>query len=309
MHIFTSEEFSVPLPQQHRFPMQKYHILRSLVEENLLGRVTLESAKLASLSDLELGHSKEYVGKILTGSLTRREVQKMGFPWSDNLVSRARQSVGATLAATQFAKKETVSISLAGGTHHARYEQASGFCLFNDVAIATIRELETNSNSRVLVIDCDVHQGDGTSEILLDYGRAYTLSIHSARNFPHKKANSDYDIELPDGTEDAEYLEKLSNGLRKVKEAFDPSLVFFNAGVDVHENDRLGRLKLSTEGLRRRDAMVYDFARGCLASLVAVMGGGYSSCATQIAELHYQTVAEAYRSWKSVNMGSEKLAK
>ena len=299
----------MPLPQRHRFPMQKYHILRSMVDENLLGRVTLESAKQASRSELELGHSKEYVEKVLAGSLTRREVQKMGFPWSANLVSRARQSVGATLAATEFAKKEKVSVSLAGGTHHARYEQASGFCLFNDVAIAAISELKTNSKSRVLIIDCDVHQGDGTAEILLERERAYTLSIHSARNFPHKKANSDCDIELQDGTEDIEYLEKLSDGLSRVKDEFDPSLVFFNAGVDVHKDDRLGRLHLSTEGLRQRDAMVYDLARTCSASLVAVMGGGYGSSAAQIAGLHYQTVVEAYRSWKSINMDSESLAK
>ena len=208
-----------------------------------------------------------------------------------------------------FAKKEKVSISLAGGTHHARYEQASGFCLFNDVAIAAISELRTNSKSRVLIIDCDVHQGDGTAEILLERERAYTLSIHSARNFPHKKANSDCDIELQDGTEDIEYLEKLSDGLSRVKDEFDPSLVFFNAGVDVHKNDRLGRLHLSTEGLRQRDAMVYDLARTCSASLVGVMGGGYGSSAAQIAGLHYQTVVEAYRSWESINMDSESLAK
>jgi len=309
MHVFTSEEFPVSLPQQHRFPMQKYRILRSMVENNLRGRVILESAKLANSSDLELGHSKEYVEKVLAGNLTRHEIQKMGFPWSHNLVSRARQSVGATLAATRCAKKEKVSISLAGGTHHARYEQASGFCLFNDVAIATIRELKENNESTVLIIDCDVHQGDGTSEILVEYGRTYTLSLHSARNFPHKKAISDHDIELPDGTEDTEYLEQLANGLSKVRGEFAPSLIFYNAGVDVHKNDRLGRLKLSKKGLRQRDFMVYDFARDCSASLVAVMGGGYGSNAAQIAELHYQTVAEAYRSWGLVNLDSERLSK
>lgn len=306
MHIFTSEEFSVSLPPKHRFPMQKYRILSSMVDKNFHGRVNLESAELANCSDLELGHSKEYVDKILTGTLTKQEIQKVGFPWSHNLVSRARQSVGATLAATQCAKKEKVSVSLAGGTHHARYQQAGGFCLFNDVAIATIRELQANNRSRVLIIDCDVHQGDGTSEILSKYGRAYTLSIHSSRNYPHRKGNSDCDIELPDGTGDAEYLEKLSNGLSSVKGEFDPSLVFFNAGVDVHKNDRLGRLNLSTEGLRRRDVMVFDFARACSASLVAVMGGGYGSSAARIAELHYQTVTEAYRSWESINLDGER---
>ena len=250
---------------------------------------------------MNISKPPEYVDKILTGNLTRSELQKMGFPWSHKLIERSRASVGATLAALFWAKKESVSLSLAGGTHHAMSERAAGFCLFNDVAIAAIQELRSDHAARVLVVDCDVHQGDGTAEILSNYPRAYTLSIHSARNFPHKKFCSDHDIELADRTEDAEYLEKLADGLSMALSVFNPTIMFFNAGVDVFEGDRLGRLKLTAQGLRRRDSLVFDLARLCSAKIVTVMGGGYSDNPTQIANLHYQTVELALASWKAVN--------
>ena len=176
MHIITSDKFLVDLHEKHRFPMDKYSILESIVVGKLGKKINLSRAQLADIKLLQLAHSDQYVEKVLTGNLTRIELQKIGFPWSDNLILRARMSVGATIAALSWAKKESVSVSLAGGTHHAKYAEASGFCLFNDVAIATIHQLRADNEARVLVVDCDVHQGDGTAEILENYGIILQIS-------------------------------------------------------------------------------------------------------------------------------------
>ena len=288
MQAFHSDQFVLPLPEGHRFPMQKYRLLRDrLLAE--LPAVRLREAPTASDGELALVHTPTYVAAVAEGLLSAAQQREIGFPWSPRMVERSRRSVGATIAAARAALAEGVAANLAGGTHHADADKGSGFCVFNDVAVAArLMQAEWHRRARpatplptllrVAVIDLDVHQGNGTAAIFADDPTVFTLSLHGAKNFPFRKQPSDLDVELPDGCRDAEYLAALDAALETLWQrtrAAPPGLIFYLAGADPHEGDRLGRLKLSTEGLAERDRRVFAAALERRIPVAISMAGGY----------------------------------
>jgi acetoin utilization deacetylase AcuC-like enzyme len=293
MRAYYSDHFVLPLPPGHRFPMAKYQLLRDRLAT--FPGLSLEEAPMASIEQLRLVHESDYVERVLCGMLSPAEQREIGFPWSELMVERSRRSAGATLAACQAAWHEGISANLAGGTHHAYAYKGSGFCVFNDVAIAS-RAIQIQlqcvlgRKARIVVIDLDVHQGNGTASIFKDDLSIFTLSLHGQNNFPFRKEVSDLDIGLPDGCEDTYYLEALSRGLKEMEQLFDPDLVIYLAGADPHEGDRLGRLSLSLEGLRARDEMVFAWAAFRHLPLAITMAGGYGVKIEQTVDVHVQTI-------------------
>ncbi|MFB6286247.1 MAG: histone deacetylase, partial [Candidatus Bipolaricaulia bacterium] len=287
---FTSDRHEVPLPDGHRFPMRKYRRLRdALVERGILRAHQIRDAAPASWADLHLVHDREYVRRLRQGTLGRRAERRLGFPWSEALVQRARASVGATLNAARAALDDGLSGNLAGGTHHAHVDWGSGYCLFNDVAIA-LRVLQRDRRvERALVVDLDVHQGDGTAAIFAGDPSVHTFSMHGATNFPFRKAASDLDVPLPEGIDDAAFLEALQRHLPQAFEAADPEFVVYLAGADVLASDRLGTFDLTLAGIRRRDEYVL---RACLQRglpTTLVMGGGYGEPLSETIEAQCRT--------------------
>lgn len=289
IEAFYTDEFVLPLPQGHRFPMEKYRILRDKVDLSDCF-IKLSVPYAATLGQLALAHCPHYIERIETGNVSRDEQRDIGFPWSERMVERSRRSVGATVSAVRSALQHGASVNLAGGTHHAKRNKGGGFCVFNDLAVAArvyqtdaIAWLNTNQtriNTRsrgnnVLVIDLDVHQGDGTAEILGNDDSVFTFSMHGEKNYPFQKEKSDLDIELPDGTRDEEYLTQLERALNQISQRFTPNMVLYVAGLDVHEADRLGKLALSDEGIRQRDQVVLQWAQQRNLPVAAVMAGGY----------------------------------
>ncbi|MBO9680749.1 MAG: histone deacetylase [Acidovorax sp.] len=277
MQAFYADHFVLPLPEGHRFPMAKYRMLRDWLVGELPG-VRLREAPAATDAELALAHSPGYIAAVAQGTLDTAVQREIGFPWSPAMAERARRSVGGTLAACRAALGEGVAGSLAGGTHHAYADRGSGFCVFNDVAVAA-RLMQAEWMQiwplRVAVIDLDVHQGNGTAHIFADDDSVFTLSLHGARNFPFQKERSDLDVELPDGCTDAAYLEALEQALDMLAQRFEPGLVLYLAGADPHAGDRLGRLSLSHDGLEARDRRVFDWAWQRRVPLAFVMAGGY----------------------------------
>lgn len=291
MKLFYSDVFVLPLPEKHRFPMQKYRLLRERVlETGLVEEYNLRIPEPAADWQLLLAHDAEYVHRVVEGQMTRQEILRMGFPWSPQLVERSRRSSGGTVAACRAALVEGFAGNLAGGTHHAGQSHAEGYCVFNDSIVAA-RTLQSESAvERVVVLDCDVHQGNGTAEIASGDDSIFTFSIHGAKNFPHRKFPSDLDVPLPDGTQDAEYLAALNDGLNKVFDRFQPELAIYLAGADPYEHDRLGRLKLTFEGMAERDRLVYNFCKTARVPVAVTMAGGYSPDVEQTVGLHYQSL-------------------
>lgn len=300
MRAFHSDRFEPDLPEGHRFPMQKYGLLRAAVTRELPG-VRLGEAAAAGDADLVLAHDRAYVAAVSGGTLTPAQVREIGFPWSPALVERSRRSVGATLAATDAAIEEGVGVNLAGGTHHASAAQGSGFCVFNDVAVAIRREQHRRPGVRCAVIDLDVHQGNGTAAIFADDRDVYTLSLHGDRNFPFRKVPGSLDVPLPDGCEDGPYLAALDAALADLAQAhadrcFD--LVFYLAGADPHEGDRLGRLKLTADGMAVRDRRVWHWCEQRRVPTVMCMAGGYGHDLTAMVAVQLTSVAEAFHAWQ-----------
>lgn len=294
MKAFYTDEFVLPLPAGHRFPMEKYRRLRERVAQELPG-VALHQPPAASETELCRAHHPGYVGRVLTGRLTAAELRAIGFPWSPQMVERSRRSAGATIAACRAALREGIAANLAGGTHHAHYERGAGFCVFNDAVIAARAVQSERLVETVAVVDCDVHQGDGTATITAGDRSVLTLSIHGAKNFPFRKAVSDIDIELPDGAQDAEYLQGLGRGLGELWRRSCPQLVIYLAGADPFRGDRLGRLALSMEGLTARDAAVFDACAARGIPVAVAMAGGYGADIGDTVEIHFRTVREAAR--------------
>ena len=254
MRVFYCDHFEVVLPPKHRFPMHKYGLLRErLVGEGIVDEGDLARATTAPLEDLFAVHDPDYVQGFLDGDLPRKVVQRIGFPWSEEIVMRSLGSVGSTLAAVDAALEDGLSGTLAGGTHHAYRDFGSGYCVFNDLAVAARRVLDRGAVQRVLVFDVDVHQGDGTASIFEEDPRVFTCSIHGERNFPSRKQRSDLDVPLPDDTGDEAYLAALNGALDEAMERSRPDLVLYQGGVDVLEVDRLGRMALSEAGVEERD--------------------------------------------------------
>lgn len=294
LELFYSDRFLLPLPDGHRFPMAKYRLLREAVEERSLpiGH-SLTVPEPAGRADLERVHDPEYLDSVFAGTLDERRVRRLGFPWSPQLVERSLRSVGGTLAAARSSLNGATGINLAGGTHHAFRDRGEGFCVFNDIAVAARAVLAAGVAARILIVDCDVHQGDGTASIFAGDDAIRTLSIHGATNYPLKKETSDLDVALADGTGDTEYLEALARALDAALDWGPYDLAFYLAGADPYEGDRFGRLALTRAGLAVRDRSVYRWAGARNLPIATVMGGGYAADEAVIASLHYQTLEQA----------------
>ena len=289
MRLYYCDHYSFPLPAGHKFPVAKYALLRGLLQAH--GGFELTPARFAEPAEIERAHDPEYVRAFLDGSVDPRIMRRIGFPWSRELVQRTLASVGGTLAATADSLSTGFGGNLAGGTHHAFRAEGSGFCVFNDLAVAV-----RTAGRRAAVIDLDVHQGDGTAAIFEDDPGVLTVSLHGQNNFPFHKQRSRIDIGLADGTGDAEYLERLGGLFPAIRE-FSPEILFYQSGVDGLEGDRLGRLRLSMEGLRARDATVFGWASNLGIPLVVTLGGGYAEPIERTAEAHAQTFRAALR-WR-----------
>jgi len=305
MQAFHSDHFTLELPPGHSFPMSKYRLLREAVEQGLAGIRVLE-APPASDGELALVHTPLYVSAVAEGLLSTAQQREIGLPWSPRMAERARRSVGATIAAARAALAEGLGANLAGGTHHAFPDRGAGYCVFNDVAVAArLMQAEWHRGRRrllrVLVIDLDVHQGNGTAAIFGDDPTVFTLSLHGARNFPARKERSDLDVELPDGCGDADYLLALDAALAEVWRHHGdvlPGLAFYLAGADPHEDDRLGRLKLSFDGLAERDRRVFAALRQSGIPVALTMAGGYGRQVGSTVAVHRRTLLEALESWR-----------
>jgi acetoin utilization deacetylase AcuC-like enzyme len=292
--LYYCDHHEIPLPPAHKFPVRKYALLRALLEAD--GYYEMLPAPFASAHIIERVHDPVYVHSFLDGSLPERALRRIGFPWSQGLVKRTLSSVGGTLAACRQALGSGFGGNLAGGTHHAFRSEGSGFCVFNDLAIAILALREEHGVGRAAVIDLDVHQGDGTALIFEDDPDVLTLSIHGRNNFPFRKQRSRIDIELDDGAGDDAYLEQLEAVLPRVF-AFAPQVIFYQSGVDALATDRLGRLALTHDGLRRRDRLVMRSSREYGAPFVVTLGGGYSDPIELTVEAHantFRTAAEVF---------------
>jgi len=291
MRIFYTDHFVLPLPEGHRFPMRKYALLRQRVAES--GIVTPDQLFVPhAATDTELlrAHDAEYLRRCQAGTLTRQEIRRIGFPWSPEMVARSRRSSGATIEACRAALEDGVSANLAGGTHHAYADHGEGYCVFNDSAVAARAMQAEGRAARVVIIDCDVHQGNGTAAILARDDTIFTFSIHGAKNFPFHKERSDLDIALDDGVGDAEYLAALDHGLCQAIELSRADLAIYLAGADPFADDKLGRLALSKRGLAARDQMVFEYCRQAGLPVAITMAGGYARAIEDTVDIHFQTL-------------------
>jgi acetoin utilization deacetylase AcuC-like enzyme len=285
--FWSSSRYTFPLPDGHRFPIEKYELLRRRVVEAQLGPVH-EPERIDRESLLRV-HTARYVDAFTQGTLAPDEVRRLGFPWSERLVERSYRACGGTLAAMRCALEEGIAMNLAGGTHHAFPDRGEGFCVFNDVAIA-IRALQAERRvRRVAIVDLDVHQGNGTNAIFAGDPDVHTFSMHGRRNYPFAKVNGSVDVELEDGCTDDEYLARLADALPRVIAAAQPDLVVYLAGADAHEGDRLGRLRLTAAGLARRDVMVLESAREVGIPVAVTIAGGYGRDVAATVDIHFET--------------------
>jgi acetoin utilization deacetylase AcuC-like enzyme len=306
MLAYHSDTFVLPLPPGHRFPMPKYRLLREAVQRTL-PEVRVQEAPPASDGELALAHTPDWIDAVAQGLLSAAQQREIGFPWSERMAERARRSVGATIAAARAALGgEGVAANLAGGTHHAYAHKGSGFCVFNDVAVAArLMQAEWHRvhrrGLRVIVIDLDVHQGNGTAAIFRDDPTVFTLSLHGEKNFPHRKEPGDLDVELPDRCGDADYLAALDTALDAAFARLvgaPPGLAFYLAGADPHEDDRLGRLALTMEGLAERDRRVFERLERLRIPVAISMAGGYGREIGATVEIQRRTLALAAGSWR-----------
>ena len=305
MRFSYSSGYSVPLPASHVFPMTKYESLYAiLLAEGLLRAKDVVEPEEAAWEDLALVHDAAYLDKLRTGGLSPLEVRRLGLPWSPALLRRARLAVSGTLNAARMALEDGIAANLAGGTHHAFADHGEGFCLLNDVAIA-IRVLQREGRiERALVVDLDVHQGNGTASIFAEDKTVYTFSMHGAKNFPFRKVASRRDVDVPDKTGDVEYLELLARNLPEVIEESSPDIAFYLAGVDPVEGDRFGRLALTRTGLHDRDRTVLQAMHGRAIPLTLVLSGGYAATAELTADLHATVHREASRIYGGTSLDS-----
>jgi acetoin utilization deacetylase AcuC-like enzyme len=294
LRLYSSDQFFIVLPASHKFPMAKYGMVRQQLKD--IRGITVHPAPLALREEIELAHDPAYTASILDGSVDPRIMRRIGFPWSEQLVARSLASVGGTLAAARAALESGIAGNLAGGTHHAFRAEGSGFCVFNDLAV-TIRTLQHQGViARAAVLDLDVHQGDGTASIFAGDAGVLTVSLHGSNNFPFRKQQSAVDVGLPDGTGDESYLTALQQVLPAVWD-FAPDLLLYQSGVDALQQDRLGRLAMTHDGLIRRDRMVFEGARNCGIPVAITMGGGYGDPVEVTAHAHANTFLTAASVW------------
>jgi acetoin utilization deacetylase AcuC-like enzyme len=290
MKVYYSDHLLVPLPDGHRFPMPKYALLHEQVCAARLPGVELQPAEPASDDQLRLAHHPEYVSKVVNGGLSDRELRRIGFPWSPELVIRSRYSVGGTICTCRAALQDGWAVNLAGGTHHAYPDHGEGYCVFNDVAVAArVMQSEGQAN-RVVILDLDVHQGNGSAAIFASDPSVFTLSVHGAKNFPFHKEDSDLDIALPDGSDDSAFLTAVQDGVACALQQARADLAIYIAGADPYYDDRLGRLAMTKLGLAERDQLVFELCRSHGLPVAVVMGGGYARQVQDVVEIHLQTI-------------------
>jgi acetoin utilization deacetylase AcuC-like enzyme len=286
--VWSHDRWGIPLPAGHRFPISKYGLLRARVEA--AGLATVREAEAVPWEWLAEVHDAALLERIRSGTLTLREQRGLGLPWSEVLVERGRRSVGGTLCAARRALSRGIGMNLGGGTHHAGRDFARGYCLFNDVVVALQRLRAEGLAHRALAVDCDVHQGDGTAQLLGPDPDAFTLSLHGARNYPFERIPSDLDVDLPSGTGDEDYLAALADALEAAIPAAGAEIAFYLAGADPWEGDRLGRLGLTKAGLRARDELVLDRLLATGAAVVVVLAGGYAPDVADTVDINLATV-------------------
>jgi acetoin utilization deacetylase AcuC-like enzyme len=315
VQAFYADQFVLPLPSGHRFPMAKYRLLRDRLQAELPA-LRMQQALPASDGELALVHTPAYISAIAQGSASAGMMREIGFPWSPAMNERARRSVGATVAACRVAlggqggAAEGIAANLAGGTHHSYADKGGGFCVFNDAAVAA-RLMQAEWGRRqsrplqVAIIDLDVHQGNGTAHIFRNDASVFTLSLHGEKNFPARKEHSSLDVDLPDGCRDDEYLHALDHALDELERRFEPGLVIYLAGADPFEGDRLGRLKLSYDGLEARDRRVFDWAWTRRLPLAFCMAGGYGHEIDHTVQVQMNTYRVALEYWQRWHFHAE----
>jgi acetoin utilization deacetylase AcuC-like enzyme len=291
MKVFYSDHFVLPLPESHRFPMVKYSMLRERVaRDGICGPGELSTPRAVTDREILRAHAPGYLKRVVSGTLTQKEMRRIGFPWSERMVERSRRASGGTLSACLAALDEGFAANLAGGTHHAFSNKGEGYCVFNDSAIAARAVQAAGRVERVVVIDTDVHQGNGTAAILCGDPTVYTFSIHGAKNFPFNKEESDLDAPLPDGADDTVFLATLESGLQAALDAADADLAIYLAGADPFEGDRLGRLSVTKAGLAERDRIVLETCRERGIPVAVTMAGGYAREVEDTVDIHFQSI-------------------
>ena len=296
MKVFYSDHFVLPLPEGHRFPMTKYSMLRERIAgSSVCGPGELREPEAVTDEEILRAHSPDYLRRVVSGTLTEKEIRRIGFPWSEAMVERSRRASGGTVGACLAALDDGFAANLAGGTHHAFADRGEGYCVFNDSAIAARAVQAAGLVERVVVVDTDVHQGNGTAAILAGDPTVFTFSIHGEKNFPFHKEEGDLDVPLPDGADDATFLEALGEGLKQALDASEPGLAIYLAGADPFVGDRLGRLSVTKAGLAERDRIVLDGCRERGIPVAVTMAGGYSEDVGDIVDVHFQSVGLAAR--------------
>jgi acetoin utilization deacetylase AcuC-like enzyme len=296
MRLWAHDRWRFPLPERHRFPIDKYALLRErVVADGIVDAAGVLEPSPVPWEWVEAVHDGSLVGRIRDGSLTLRETRGLGLPWSPELVERGRRAVAGSVEAARHAVEHGLGMNLGGGTHHAGRDFARGYCLFNDVGVALARLRAEGLARRALVVDCDVHQGDGTAHLFAGDAETFTLSLHGARNYPFQRIPSDLDVDLATGTGDADYLAALDGALDVAIPGARPDLAFYLAGADPWEGDRLGRLALTKEGLRTRDEIVLDRLRAAGAAVCVVLAGGYAEDVRDTVDINAATAAAVAR--------------
>lgn len=290
LKIAWSKFYAHPLPEGHRFPMAKYELLpEQLLHEGTINSQNIFEPQIAEAKSILACHDEHYFNRLKNLELSKAEIRKMGFPLSAELVHREQVIMQGTIDAAIYALQYGVALNIAGGTHHAFSNRGEGFCLLNDIAIAAKYLLDKGLKKRIMVVDLDVHQGNGTAAIFQNNENVFTFSMHGEKNYPLQKEKSNLDIELPDNIDDTAYLKILKNTLPKISEEFEPDFIFYQSGVDVLASDKLGRLGLSKEGCKERDRFVLQFCKDNNLPIAASMGGGYSEKLSDIIEAHANT--------------------
>jgi len=294
----THHQYDIPLPKNHRFTSSKFSDLyKELKTKDFYKNAVILNPKKASVNELEIVHDNKYILKIHNGTLSEKEIRRLGFKWSEILSNRSFLAVNGTLLTCKEALRNNIACHLAGGTHHAHKSFGSGYCVFNDIAYSSRKLIKENYVKRILIIDLDVHQGDGTAAILSKDKEIFTCSIHCKNNFPFRKSKSDLDVELDNGLNDHQYLDILKQTLKKCIDNIIPDILIYDAGVDVHKNDKLGNLNLTSKGILERDKMVLSFFKNKFIPVATVIGGGYSDDNIELAKRHsiiFQAVNEIF---------------
>ena len=298
LNVVYNDNYDIPLPEGHRFVGTKFSDLYNFIKNsNLYTNLTIHQSKSAPINDLQVVHNRNYVMSVKEGNLSRDQERRINLPWSEKLAKRSFLAIQGTLQTSQLALDYGIACHLAGGTHHAFKDCGSGFCVFNDLAYASIALLNQKKVKKILILDLDVHQGDGTASICENIDNIFTCSIHCKNNFPFEKKNSNLDVPIDDEVDDVKYIKILTKTLDQIESNFTPDIVFYDAGVDVHSNDDLGNLNLTDDGIKKRDQIVCEYFKEKKIPLCTVIGGGYSKNRQELASRHFsifETVSKTY---------------